>query len=282
MASIMTNASALTALQTMKSVSGQLAQTQDRISTGLKVSSAKDNAAYFSISSTMKADVAAFNSVNETLTLTRNAVTVARTGAQAIAGVVEKMVERIAFAQTDDPVVQASVQAELEDLAVQAQAAYDQSTFNGLNLLDADVPSVEVVTGITRNGGYATTTFTFNEQNLDDADGVISVITTFAADLGAAASAADRATLLQSAEAQLTVANTAATQLGLAEKTITQQQDFVSKLVDELNVGIGAMVDADMNEESTRLQALQVQQQLAIQALSIANQQPQNILSLFR
>ena len=280
MASIMTNASALTALQTLKSVSGQLVQTQDRISTGLKVSTAKDNAAYFSISSTMKADVAAFKSINETLTLTRNAVTVARTGAQAIAGVVEKMVERIAFAQTDDPVVQASVQAELADLAVQAQAAYDQSTFNGLNLLDADVASVEVVTGITRNGAYATTTFTFNEQNLDDTDGVISVIAGFSA--ASMASAADRETLLQAAEAELTIANTAATELGLAERTISQQQTFVSKLVDELNVGIGAMVDADMNEESTRLQALQVQQQLAIQALSIANQQPQNILSLFR
>ncbi|HSK40412.1 MAG TPA: flagellin [Arenibaculum sp.] len=280
MASIMTNASALTALQTLKSVSGQLVQTQDRISTGLKVSTAKDNAAYFSISSTMKADVAAFKSINETLTLTRNAVTVARTGAQAIAGVVEKMVERIAFAQTDDPVVQASVQAELADLAVQAQAAYDQSTFNGLNLLDADVASVEVVTGITRNGAYATTTFTFNEQNLDDTDGVISVIAGFSA--ASMASAADRETLLQAAEAELTIANTAATELGLAERTISQQQTFVSKLVDELNVGIGAMVDADLNEESTRLQALQVQQQLAIQALSIANQQPQNILSLFR
>ena len=280
MASIMTNTSALTALQTLTNVSGKLVQTQDRISTGLKVATAKDNAAYFSISSTMRADVSAFKSINENLTLTKNAVTVARTGAQAIAGIAEKMVERIAFAQTDDPVIQASVQAELADLAAQAQAAYDQSTFNGVNLLDADVASVTVVTGITRNGGYATTTFTFNEQNLDGTDGVVSVIAGFST--AAMATAADRETLLQAAEAQLAIANQGATELGLAERTIGQQQDFVSKLVDELSVGIGAMIDADMNEESTRLQALQVQQQLATQSLSIANQAPQSVLSLFR
>jgi flagellin len=87
---------------------------------------------------------------------------------------------------------------------------------------------------------------------------------------------------LTAANAFLTTVTGAATDLGIAEKQIETQQDFLSNLTDRLDSGVGSMVDADMEEEAARLQSLQVQQQLSTQSLSIANQAPQNILSLFR
>jgi flagellin len=89
-------------------------------------------------------------------------------------------------------------------------------------------------------------------------------------------------TELQAAETALGVITAQATALGVAEKAIETQQTFISELVDNLDAGIGAIVDANMEEEAARLQALQVQQQLATQSLSIANQNPQSILALFR
>jgi flagellin len=284
MASILTNASALTALQTLKSVSGSLAQTQDRISTGLKVANAKDNAAYYAIAATMKGDVADFDSINENLTLTKNSVTVARTGAEGIADIVKQVSERVSFSLSTS-VNHDQIQNEIKDLVGQAKAILDQSSFNGETLLNGPGSgagsTVIVSTGVTRSGGsYAVTQFTFSKQDL--ATLVTNLGTVDISDATATNTTATRQASLVTVQGYLKSATDSATALGLAEKTIGQQQSFVSKLVDQLNTGVGAMIDADMNQESTKLQALQVQQQLATQALQIANQQPQSILALFR
>jgi flagellin len=284
MASILTNASALTALQTLKSVSGSLAQTQDRISTGLKVANAKDNAAYYAIAATMKGDVADFDSINENLTLTKNSVTVARTGAEGIADIVKQVSERVSFSLSTS-VNHDQIQNEIKDLVGQAKAILDQSSFNGETLLNGPASgagsTVIVSTGVTRSGGsYAVTQFTFSKQDL--ATLVTNLGTVDISDATATNTTATRQASLVTVQGYLKSATDSATALGLAEKTIGQQQSFVSKLVDQLNTGVGAMIDADMNQESTKLQALQVQQQLATQALQIANQQPQSILALFR
>ncbi|MGD9862208.1 MAG: flagellin, partial [Pseudodonghicola sp.] len=150
----------------------------------------------------------------------------------------------------------------------------DQSTFNGDDLVTS-AAAVTVVTGISRSSGsFATTTITFNSVDLAAIKTTLeSIDLTTSTDLQA-----DLAT----AEGALADAITAATSLGVTEKTLEGQQEFLSSLTDTLDSGVSAMVDANMEEEAARLQAYQVQQQLATQSLSIANQQPQNILSLFK
>lgn len=273
MSSILTNNSAMVALATLNDVNRGLSQTQDRVSSGLKISSGKDNAAYFAISMTMKGDSGMFQSVNEGLTTTKNSLATARLGAETVADLANQFMERVAFAQGEGLDL-ADVQNELDGFVERMDAAISQATFNGSNLIDS-TDAVTVVTGISRaTGSFATTTITFNEVDV----GAISTA------LGAIdlTTSTDIAADLVTAEAQYALAVTASTDLGVAEQTIEGQQQFLDSLIDTLDSGVGAMVDADMEEEAARLQAFQVQQQLAVQSLSIANQSPQNILSLFR
>lgn len=274
MSSILTNSSAMVALATLNDVNRGLNQTQDRVSSGLKISSGKDNAAYFAISMTMKGDSSMFEAVNEGLTTTKNSIATARLGAETVADLAEQFAERVAFAQGQGLDL-ADVQKELDGFVDRMNAAIDQSTFNGSDLVSSTATQT-VVTGITRSGvtAFETTTVTFN-----------------AVDLGAIATALDAIDVststdlqadLVTAQQQYAAAVTASTDLGVAEKTVEGQQQFLDSLIDTLDAGVGAMVDADMEEEAARLQAFQVQQQLAVQSLSIANQSPQNILSLFR
>ncbi|EAQ01977.1 flagellin family protein [Pseudooceanicola batsensis HTCC2597] len=278
MSSILTNHSAMTALSTLRQINGDLASTQNRISTGLSIASGKDNAAYFSISKTMAGDSGMFKAIDETLTLQKNAVSTARLGAETLVDLAQDFVERVAFAQGGTEEVRVDVQAELDELVARMATTIAQSTFNGADYVNAN-STVTVVTGISRSssGSISTTTMSFMQQDLGAIQTALSVI-----DLTGADSAGAQATALQTAEAQLSAAVAAATSLGIAERSIETQKDFLGELTDRLDSGIGSMVDANMEDEAARLQALQVQQQLATQSLSIANAAPQNILSLFR
>ncbi len=274
MSSILTNNSATVALATLKDVNRGLNETQNRVSSGLQVSSGKDNAAYFAISETMKGDSAMFKAINEGMTATKNSVATARLGAETVNDLAQQMVERIAFAQSDG-VDKAAVQSELDALTANMQSAIDQATFNGDDLVGGAAATQTVVTGISRAGGtFATTTMTFESVDLQAIQTALAAI-----DLE---TSTDLAADLVTAEGQLQAAITASTSLGVTENTIEGQMQFVESLSDTLDSGVGSMVDADMEQEAARLQALQVQQQLATQSLSIANRAPQNILSLFR
>ena len=275
MSSILTNNSAMTALATLKDVNRGLNETQNRVSSGLQVSSGKDNAAYFAISETMKGDSGIFKAINEGMTATKNSVATARLGAETVSDLAEQMVERIAFAQSNG-INKADVQLELGALADNMQSAIDQATFNGDDLVGAASAPVTVVTGISRAGGaFATTSITFDTVDLQ-------AIQTALAAVDVTNTATTMEAKLVVAEAELANSITAATSLGVTENTLDGQMQFLESLTDTLTSGISSMVDADMEEEAARLQAYQVQQQLATQSLSIANQAPQNILSLFR
>ena len=278
MSSILTNHSAMTALSTLRNINSDLNSTQSRISTGLKIESGKDNAAYFSISKTMSGDSGMFKAIDENLTLQKNAVSTARLGAETLVDLAKEFAERVAFAQGGTQEVRDDVQAELDELAARMLTTINQSTFNGTDYVNGTA-SVSVVTGISRGaaGTVSTTSMSFLQQDLGAIQSVLANL-----DLSAAASAGAQATILQSAEAQLAAAVASATALGIAEKSIETQKEFLGALTDRLDSGIGSMIDANMEEEAARLQALQVQQQLATQSLSIANAAPQNILSLFR
>ena len=277
MSSILTNHSAMTALSTLRNINSDLSNTQNRISTGLNISSGKDNAAYFSISKTMSGDSGMFKAIDENLTLQQNAVSTARLGAETLVDLAQQFAERVAFAQGGTQEVRDDVQAELDELAARMSTTIAQSTFNGTDYVNSGA-SVTVVTGISRGTGgtISTTSMTFLQQDLGTIQAQLAAI-----DLSTAASAGAQATALQAAEAQLAAAVAAATALGIAEKSIETQKDFLSELTDRLDSGVGSMIDANMEEEAARLQALQVQQQLATQSLAIANASPQNILSLF-
>ena len=278
MSSILTNTSAMTALLTLQKVNKSLDMTQGRISSGLKITSGKDNAAYFSISETMTGDSSMYKAIFESLTLMVNSVSTARLGAETVQDVAQEFAERVAFAQGGTAEVRADVQAELDELVLRIQTTISQSTFNGASLVSSSA-TVTVVTGISRSsaGSVTTTTITFMQQDLG---AIMSNLT--AVDLTASSTTALMEADLQTAESALDAAIAAATALGIAERSIETQKEFLGALTDRLDAGVGSMVDADMEQEAARLQSLQVQQQLATQSLAIANQAPQSILSLFR
>ncbi len=281
MSSINTNIASMTALQTLKTVQGNLTETQGRVSTGLKVQSAKDNAAYYSIAQTMRGDAAVFNAISENLSITGASISVARQGLEEIGNLTKEILERVSFAQADKSVDKALIQKEIVDLIGQIETTRSQATYNGQSLLESDgsaTSDLTVVTGVKREtGGLMTTSFVVQTAELD------SFITNLKGiNVETATNANDLEDALTTVETQIAWAAQYETNFGMAEKRIENQQNFISKLVDKFDTGVGALVDADMNKEAARLSALQVQEQLATQALSIANQAPQSILSLFR
>ncbi len=333
MSSINTNTSAMNALATLRNVNSSLNQTQDRISTGLKVSSGKDNASYFAISETMKGDSGMTKAVNESLTLTKNSVATARVGAEQFSDLATDFREKIAFAQNNQDDF-GKIEDELKNLVSEMKTTLSQATFNGDDLINAggagyqaadpttdevyaamddagtityhekaigtgragtdgafagtptygkENVSREVITGVSRSSGsFSTTSIKVDGADLYSAMMEFDAIAeTFATNAGTGGAAFLEAALT-TADKNVAHSVSEETKLGLAEKSIENQQNFLTKLADNLDAGVGAMVDANMEEEAARLQALQVQQQLASQSLSIANQAPQNILSLFR
>jgi flagellin len=315
MASINTNVAAMTALKSLNMTNANLEKTQNRISTGLKVGSAEDNAAYWSIATTMKSDKSALSTVKDALGLGAATVDVASTGANAAIEVAKEIKNKLVAARQPG-VDRAKVQSEITQLQSQMTNIATQSTFSGENWLSVDSSAANynatksIVSSFTRTGGsvaVGTISVSLSSVKLLDAsataDGVLDTerdATTGAA-LGAAAtgsfkvttldisaltdSAADLAILdgyIKGTDAAVTAITTASATLGSAKTRISLQKDFVTALSDAIERGVGSLVDADMTEESTKLQALQVQQQLGVQALSIANQSSQSIISLFR
>ncbi|WP_435164508.1 flagellin [Falsirhodobacter sp. 1013] len=293
MSSILTNSSAMVALQTMKGINSNLNQVQNEISTGKSVSSAKDNAAVWSISKTMESDVSNFETIGENLSLGQSTVSVAREAATSVTDRLTEMKNKIVSAQGKTGEDQKTIQADIDALKEQIKSTVDSAQFNGVNLVssddykvdDADATSgYQVLSSLNRgtDGTVTTGKITVSGQNLSqDAGGGLEGL----ADITltpAAGEELDIDALLTQMDTLIGVATDAAASFGSKENQLTMQSDFVSKLSDAVETGIGAMVDADMEEASARLQALQVQQQLSTQSLSIANQAPQSILSLFQ
>lgn len=274
MSSILTNNSAMVALQTLKSINSNLADTQNAISTGKDVASAKDNSAIWGISKIMESDVSGFQAVSDSLSLGESTVAVALAGAEQITNLLNEMKEKV-VAATGENVDNAKITADVNELKNQVTSIISASQFNGANLLNTAGGDVTVLSSLDRDAAGAVTAANITVSSVDFEAGLdlttIDVSTSAAADTSIAA----METLIQAA-----VDGTAA--LGASAKRLSDQNDFVSKVTDAMKSGIGTLVDADMEAASARLQALQTQQQLGVQALSIANQAPQTILQLFR
>jgi flagellin len=311
MSSINTNYAAMTALQNLQMTSKEMLQTQSRISTGFKVASAADNAAYWSIATTMRSDNKALSTVQDALGLGKATVNVGYTATESAINVATEIKTKLVAAR-EPGVDRAKIQTEVKELQNQLKSIADSASFSGENWLSVDSSTAgynatkSVVSSFTRSasGTVSVGTLSVDTANtklydasatadgiLDskrDATGAIAATGASVASLDISAltdSAADLATLdgyIKGADTAIKEMTSAATSLGATQKRISTQSDFVSALKNAITDGISSLVDADMNEESTRLQALQVKQQLGVQALSIANQSTQSILSLFR
>jgi flagellin len=313
MSSLMTNSAAMTALQTLSATNKQMDTTQNRISTGYRVSDAADNAAYWSIATTMRSDNKALGAVQDALGLGAATVDVMYTALNSTVEVVSEIKAKVTAA-AQPGVDRGKIQSEIDELQNQLRNIAASAVFNGENWLQFDSTDAgasadrEIVSSFTRTAGGAvsleTTTVEIGNTLLVDIDGANTGIldqdrsgdfafagttvtgdSLLTIDISGASDgtfSADMELAVGLVDAVLSDITDSATNLGAIKNRIGLQQDFVSALKDSIDRGVGQLVDADMNAESTRLQALQVQQQLGIQALSIANGNSQNILSLFR
>ena len=323
MTSIMTNSAALSALATLRSINNDMESTQNRVSSGYRVESASDNAAYWSIATTMRSDNKALSTVQDALGLGAAKVDVAYTGMNSAIDVVSEIKAKLVAAR-EPGVDKTKIDKELTELKNQLVSISESASFSGENWLNnttaAATGTKEIVAGFNRDsaglvslttlGVNATsttligttdeslgiltkdidadalnpdTTGTAANYYLIDSDGTATTAGSGTAiSLTAATTDAQVDDMIRVVDSMLTQMTDAASNLGAVNKRITMQDDFVANLMDSITKGVGRLVDADMNEESTRLKALQTQQQLGIQALSIANNSSQNVLSLFR
>jgi flagellin len=306
MSSIMTNVAAMTALKTLQQTNKALETTQSRISTGYKVNDAADNAAYWSIATTMRSDNKALGTVQDALGLGSAKVDVAYTGMNAAIKVVDEIKTKLVAAR-EPGVDRSKVQEEITQLQNQLVSITTAASFSGENWLSVDSGDAaysatkSIVASFNRSAAGAVSVSTVDiditsTELFDAADQSGILDTTFTttgagaatvsvANLDITAAGIDNADIddmISNVDTALSSMATAASTLGAAKSRVSIQKDFVSDLMNAIDRGISTLVDADMTAESTRLQALQTQQQLGIQALSIANSGAQSVLSLFR
>ncbi len=271
--SVNTNAGAFAALQNLNSTSNNLNTVQSRINTGLKVGSAKDNAAVFSIAQKLRSDVSGLNAVKSSLDRAMSTIDVAVAAGEAVSDLLIEMKEKAVAAKDSglDAASRTALNDEFTELRDQITSIVSNAEFNGTNAVNGS----SNIVAITNDDGSNTISIT--AQNLTLGGGTVTVASTTA--IGSAASASAAVTAI---DASITNVNTSLSALGAGAKRLELQKEFVGKLSDTIEVGIGNLVDADLAKTSAQLQSLQVKQQLGLQALSIANQAPSTVLGLFR
>ncbi|MEJ6788635.1 flagellin [Brevundimonas sp. BR2-1] len=273
--SVHTNNSAAIALQNLTRTNDRLGDVQGRISTGLKVQGAKDNAAIWAIAQGQRADVGALSAVKQSLDRATSVADVALSAGESVSDLLNQLKEKVVAAKDGSLKTQSrqlldnDFKALLRALASQVSNA----SFDGGNLLNGSLTN-----GIKFLANADATSFvTLTAKDLSLGGAIIELA--LSDSLLTLTGATQALTRLDDSITQL---NAALGSIGAQAKQIEAHNSFVTKLMDTLESGIGNLVDADLAKESARLQALQVQQQLGAQSLSIANQAPQIILSLFR
>jgi flagellin len=315
MSSINTNISAMTALQSLNKTQAAMEMTQKHISTGYRVGSAEDNAAYWSIATTMRSDNSAMSTVKDALGLGAATIDVAYTATNSAIDVTKAIKDKL-VASRQPGVDRTKIQSEVTQLQNQLKSIGDSAVFSGQNWLSTDSSVLNynatksIVASFTRSGTGAVSIGTISldttntklydanaaatqagilDGTRDAVTGALSATGTFTVaniDISALTdSVADLTELegfIAGVDKSISEMTSSASTLGASKQRVNLQKTFVTALMDAVDRGISTLVDADMTEESTKLQALQVQQQLGVQSLSIANQQNQSILSLFR
>jgi len=276
MNSVNTNVGAMVALQNLNATNKDLAVTQDRINTGLKIGSAKDNGAIWAIAQNQRATSQSLDSVKESLQRGASTVDVALAAGESISDLLLQMKAK-ALSASDTTLDTNSVVAlndDFKSLRDQIQKAVDNATFNGANMITASSPTT-VMALANANGDQW---ITVEAQDLSLGSTTLAGIT----DTSEIATTADAQAMILVVNEAIVNVSSALSKLGTGSKSLNAHLDFVGKLQDTLDAGVGNLVDADLAKESARLQALQTKQQLGVQALSIANQSSSSLMSLFR
>ena len=273
--SVHTNAAAAVALQNLSRTNDNLTGVQNRISTGLKVQGAKDNAAVWAIAQGQRADLGALSAVKQSLDRATSIADVAMAAGESISDLLNQLKEKVVAAKDMSLKTQSRqlLDADFKALLRSIKSAVDNASFDGGNILNGSLTN-----GLKflANAG-ASQFITLSGKNLSLSGSIIT--------LGLSDSlltVTGSTTALTKLDASINNLNKSLGDVGAQAKQISAHNTFVAKLTDTIESGIGNLVDADLAKESARLQALQVQQQLGAQALSIANQAPQIILSLFQ
>jgi len=273
--SVKTNQPALIALQNLNKTNDQMTETQNRINTGLKISAAKDNASIYAIAQKQRASISALGAVTDSLNRATSIADVASAAGQSISDLLNTMRQKVVAAM--DPSIDTTSRTLLNNdyksLLRQVSSIVNNAEFDGANILNGSLASSLRFIADADASSFVT----LGAQNMSLGGGIITMAAT--SSINTVTNATNVLTLL---DASITNVNSALANIGAQANQITAHNKFVAKLVDALTVGVGNLVDADMASESARLQALQVQQQLGAQALSIANQAPQVILQLFK
>ncbi|NLS18084.1 flagellin [Rhizobium sp. P40RR-XXII] len=303
MTSILTNNAAMAALQTLRTIGSNLQDTQAAVSSGLRISKASDNAAYWSIATSMKSDNGAIGAVSDALGLGAAKVDTATTAVTSAIDIVGQIKNKLATAM-EGSVDKKSIQEEIGQLQQQLQSVAQSASFNGENWVMAQSgDSASVVSSFIRgtNGtvSVSTTSYAFDTSatgnvlfgssggTIDTTSGILG---TSDGSVGASVFSLDISSMtggqissaLNMVQTALNSMTSLGSKLGSVSSRIDLQTSFASSLSDSIQSGVGKLVDANMEQESSKLSALQTQQQLAVQSLSIANSSTQSILSLFR
>jgi len=271
--SVNTNVGAMIALQSLNAINKEYAQVQNRISTGLKVASGKDNPAVWAIAQNMRAESKSLDAVMASLQRGQSLLETALSAGDSISDILVQMKEK-ALAATEAGLSTASKQAlsdEYVALRKQIDTIAATASFDGVNLISAGGTGKIRALANTK----ASATIDVDHVDLSTSGAVISPIL---ANLTGGVASAD----IDAIDAAIQGVSSALSKLGVGSKSLDRHLEMTSKLQDTFEAGIGNLVDADLAKESARLQALQVKQQLAIMALRIANQGPSLLLGLFR
>ena len=272
--SVNTNVGAMIALQNLNATNAQLATTQNRINTGKSVANAKDNGAIWAIAQGQRAEIGALSAVKQSLDRGVAAVDVALAAGETVSDLLLQMKEK-ALAATDASLTTSARSALNEDfkaLRDQIASVTGNAEFNGVNLLKTGATGFQALAN-----AQGTSTLTVGAEVMALGSTTVSVATTQSIDTLTKATAS-----LTAVSNSIAAVSGALARLGTKSKALTTHITFVGKLSDALESGVGNLVDADLAKESAKLQALQTKQQLGVQALGIANQTPQLVLSLFR
>ena len=272
--SVNTNAGAFAALQNLNQTQSELRTTQTQINTGLRVSSAKDDAATFAIAQTLRGEVSGLQAVSSSLDRAQSTLDVAIAAGEAVSDLLIELKEKAVAAKDSglDTSSRDSLNDDFQQLRDQITSIVQNAEFNGTNVVEN---SGDAVVAITNDTGANTITIAAQDLSLGGAN--VTIGSTQSIGTQDAASVA-----VANIESSIQNVNTALSALGSGSSRIELQQTFVNQLSDAIEVGIGNLVDADLAETSANLQSLQVRQQLGLQALSIANQAPSTVLGLFR
>ncbi len=272
--SVNTNVGAMIALQNLNKTNSDLSSTQNRINTGLKVASAKDDGATFAIAQSQRSTVASLDAVKDSLNRATSSVDVAMSAGESISDMLTQMKEK-ALAASDtslDTTSREALNTDFEALRDQITKTMSNAKFNGINLIDGSLPGLDALANAD-----GTSRLTVAGQNLSLGGSIVLLDST-----SAFATSSSAGALLTTIDDSINNVSAALAKLGTSSKALEAHMTFIGNLQDSVTAGIGNLVDADLAKESAKLQSLQTKQQLGIQALSIANQAPQTVLSLFK